>query len=212
MTEPFIVGITGGSGAGKTRFLHALMDHFDEGDICLVTQDNYYKVRDQQPKDEDGVINFDLPESIDLEHMQRDLEALNSGKTVKFKEYTFNNPELTPKSLTFHPAPIIVVEGILIFHSREINNLFHLRVFLDAREQVRLARRIIRDREERGYGLDDVLYRYQHHVTPVYEKYIEPLKSEVDIIIPNNNDFKMGLRVLSDHLRAELEKRKGAFK
>jgi uridine kinase len=150
------------------------------------------------------MINFDLPVSIDLERMHTDLLSLKKGEKVQRLEYTFNNPARKPKTLEFRPAPIIVVEGILVFYIKKINDLFNLRIFIDAKEQVKLARRIKRDNEERGYDLDDVLYRYIHHVAPIYEKYIAPLKSEVDIIIPNNTDFMKGFGVLTDHLNAIL--------
>ncbi len=204
MTKPYIVGITGGSASGKTFFLHQLMKAFSKEQICLISQDNYYRTRDLVPKDQNNVENFDLPEAIDFELFARHIEALREGEVVKHKEYVFNNPNVIPKLLVFEPAPIIVVEGIFVFHSEIVSNLLDLKVFIDAREHVKIKRRIIRDNNERGYDLTDVLYRWENHVAPTYEKYIEPTKYDADIIINNNARFEKGLHVLTAFLQAKL--------
>lgn len=202
MNRPFIVGITGGSASGKTLFLKSLIDHFDSDEICLVSQDNYYKDRHLQPKDENGIENFDTPQSIEFDEYARDIQALKSGKVVSRKEYTFNNPNVVPEILTFNPAKIIVVEGLFVFYFPELAKLLDLKVFIDAKDYVKLKRRIVRDNSERGYDLDDVLYRYEKHVAPTYEKYIEPFKYDADIIVPNNNKFDKGLKVLVSYLKS----------
>lgn len=196
MNKPYIVGITGGSASGKTMFLNSLLKSFKQEDICLIAQDNYYKSLDLQPVDEKGIENFDLPSSIDFEEYLKDIKTLRSGNSVQRKEYTFNNPDKAPDIINLNPSPIIVVEGIFVFYNPQILDLIDLKVFIDAEEHVKLKRRIIRDKVERGYDLDDVLYRYEKHVVPTYEKFIKPFKSEADIIIPNNHDFKKGLAVL----------------
>lgn len=200
MQKPYIVGITGGSASGKTRFLNSLLDSFDKNDICLVSQDNYYLSRDQQPVDSNGVSNFDTPQSIDYKSFARDIATLSSGKEVTKTEYTFNNPNVTPKELVFKPAPILVVEGLFVFYYTEIVEQLDLKLFIDAKDYIKLKRRIIRDKEERGYDLDDVLYRYENHVAPTFEKYIEPFKHEADIIIPNNLHFDNALNVVVHYL------------
>lgn len=112
---PYIVGITGGSASGKTSFLKSLIDSFDAQEICLISQDNYYKPRDQQPLDENGVENFDTPFSINFNRYAEDINKLRQGETVYLQEYTYNNPKIQPKTLEFRSAPIIVVEGIFVF-------------------------------------------------------------------------------------------------
>jgi uridine kinase len=202
--KPYIVGITGGSASGKTLFLKSLMDSFPNEEICLISQDNYYRPRDQQPKDDQGIQNFDTPNSIDFEQYAHDIRELMAGRTVSKLEYNFNNPNSKPKVLSFKSAPIIVVEGIFVFYYKEVSDLLDLKVFIDAKEYIKLSRRIIRDRDERGYDLEDVLYRYQRHVAPTYEKYIEPFKSEADIVIPNNRHFRKALDMLVVYLRHRL--------
>lgn len=204
MKAPYLVGITGGSASGKTTFLRRLLAAFPEHDICLISQDNYYHPRDQQFRDEQGIENFDLPSSIDSLAYAADVRQLRAGQEVRRKEYTFNNPNIVPAELVFRPAPIVVVEGIFVFYFEEIAKLLDLKVYIDAQEHVKLHRRIVRDRDERGYDLQDVLYRYTNHVAPTYEKYIQPFKADADLIIPNNRHFENGLAVLTGFLRSKV--------
>ena len=204
--KPYLVGITGGSASGKTLFLKSLMASFPEHEICLISQDNYYKPIHLQKKDANGIENFDLPESIDDHAFAKDVEKLKNGQDVFKEEYTFNNKERTPEMLHFKPAPIVVVEGIFVFHYLEVASQLDLKVFIDAKNKIKLARRIKRDADERGYDLDDVLYRWKNHVTPTYRNYIRPYKKSADLVIPNNDHFEKGLEVLVDFLRGKIKK------
>lgn len=201
MNKSTIIGVTGGSGSGKTLFIKKLMEQFSPSEICLISQDNYYKKREEQPVDKNGVKNFDLPESINHQQFIQDVRALSKGKTVHQLEYTYNNPDLKPKMLVLNPAPVLIVEGIMAFYWQEIKDMIDISVFIDAKDLVKIKRRIIRDAKERGYDLDDVLYRYQHHVAPFYEKFVEPLKQEVDLIVPNNSSFDKGMKVLAGYIK-----------
>src|SRR5688500_10002767 len=107
MSSSYTIGITGGSGSGKTFFIKSLSNRFTENEICLISQDHYYHPRETQKEDERGVKNFDLPESIDYKQFHQDIQVLKRGEVLKKKEYTFNNPNVTPKTLEFKPAPII---------------------------------------------------------------------------------------------------------
>lgn len=206
MNKPFTIGITGGSGSGKTFFLQGLSSLFAPDNICLVSQDNYYKPRDQQPIDENGIKNFDLPISIDRDAFLMDLLKIKSGQNVIKREYTFNNPAAEPKLLEFKAAPIIIVEGLFVQYFEEIEKELDLRIFIEAKDHVKLGRRIKRDQVERGYDLDDVLYRYQYHVMPIYESQIEPLKHQADLVVPNNSNFAKALDVLSTYLKTKLSR------
>jgi uridine kinase len=204
MKEPYIIGITGGSASGKTFFLNSLLSHFSKEEICLISQDNYYKEISKVPKDENGIENFDLPESIDFRLFAEHINDLKLGKIIKKEEYVFNNAESIAEILIFKPAPIIVVEGIFVFHDPFVSKLLNLKVFIDAKEHIKIRRRIIRDNNERGYDLEDVLYRWENHVAPTYEKFIKPTKQDADIIINNNKHFEKGLRILTSYLNLVL--------
>lgn len=206
MNTPYIIGITGGSASGKTLFIRTLMKHFREEEVCLISQDEYYKKIELQPLDEKGIANFDTPFSIDNEQLAKDLKDLKENKLVFKEEYTFNNPALTPKILTFKPAPVIIIEGVFVFYHQEIAKQLDLKIFVDAKEFVKLKRRITRDQNERGYSIEDVLYRYEYHVSPTYEKYIEPFRHDADLVIPNNNGFEKGLEVVLSFIKRKVGK------
>lgn len=205
MTSPLIIGISGGSGSGKTLFLKALMESFKEHEASLLSLDNYYRPRKEQPKDKKGVENFDLPESLDRERFYHDLQLLKSGERIRLKEYTFNNDNKKPAMIEIESTPIIVVEGIFTFYFQEIRKLLDLKLYIEAPDYLMLTRRITRDAEERGYDLSDVLYRFQHHVTPSYKKYIEPHKHDADIIIPNHKGFDVALNVVLAYLKNKVK-------
>lgn len=204
MIKPYIIGITGGSASGKTKFLKHMVKSFDDNQLCLISQDNYYRPRNEQPIDENGVQNFDTPDSIDFEAYAHDVASLKDGNKVQRLEYTFNNPNKEPEVLEFEPAPIIVVEGIFVLYDPQVAKHLDLKLFIESKEHLKLKRRIIRDNEERGYDLEDVLYRYEKHVYPTYEKYIKPFMNDADIVIPNNTDFENALSVIVSHLKQKV--------
>lgn len=196
MEKPYIIGITGGSGSGKTLFLNQLKKNFDAKSVTCLAQDDYYMPREYQLVDKNGQHNFDRPESIDYEHFASDLKALSEGKEIEKEEYTFNNPNVQPKRIIRRPAPVILVEGIFIFHYKKISELIDLKIFIDAKDYIKLQRRLKRDREERGYDADDVLYKYENHIMPSFQKYIAPYKETADLIVPNNTNFDSALEVI----------------
>lgn len=205
MSSPYTIGITGGSGSGKTFFINSLASHFSDHEICLISQDHYYRPRETQKEDDRGIKNFDLPESIDFKQFQHDIQLLKRGEVLRKQEYVFNNPNVVPKILEFKPAPIIIIEGLFVQYFPEIEKELDFKIFIEAKDYLKLSRRIRRDNEERGYDLDDVLYRYQNHVMPVYESLIEPLKHRADIVIPNNNQFNKALDLLTLAIKAKLK-------
>lgn len=195
-----LIGITGGSGSGKTSFIKSLKGHFTSDQVCVISQDDYYHPREMQQLDITGVKNFDRPESIDKKAFRKDIQLLMAGMSVTRQEYTFNNELSQPGLITLFPAPVIIVEGLFVLHFKKIRQLLDLRVYLHAKENLKVIRRIKRDREERNYPLEDVLYRYEHHVLPTYEKYIQPHIESCDLIINNNQHFSKGLQVLAGYI------------
>lgn len=203
-SKPYLIGVSGGSGSGKTTFVKLLKKQFSDSEICVFSMDDYYKPREEQIFDENEIKNFDLPTSINRELYHQDLLRLLNGEKVSKEAYTFNNVLKENNVITFHPCPIIIVEGLFAFYFKEIFKLLNLKIYVDSIDTLKVIRRIKRDQVERNYPLDDVLYRYENHVAPTYKKYILPFKSEVDIIINNNNNFSSALNLVTDALKYKL--------
>ncbi len=212
----YLVGIAGGSASGKTSILNDLRKCFEPGMVAVVSQDNYYLDRELQALDYRGEINFDLPSAIDREAFAADVETLLSGKPIYRKEYTFNNPDATPGLIEILPAPILIIEGLFVFYYSELQTKLDLQVYIDARDDVKLERRLRRDALERGYPETDVRYRWENHVVPCYRNYLRPYRDHCDVIIANNGSYKKGLEVLVSHLRGKAaegtERQKHAMK
>jgi uridine kinase len=207
--KSYFLGISGGSGSGKTTLLRRIVKRFGHDALTLISLDNYYISRDRLPKTDDGEINFDHPSALDLDALARDLATLQAGHSFEIQEYTFNNPNIVPKTLRFEPAPIILIEGLFVYNHPEVAKLLNLKVFVHTSEHLRLTRRIRRDARERGYGLDEVLVYYERFVVPMYRQYIEPFRDECDIIIPNDRHMDHATIVLLDHLDAVLRRNTG---
>lgn len=202
---PYVIGITGGSGSGKTSFTNKLVVNLSP-DISVLTLDNYYFPIQDQPLDQNGKPNFDEPESLDLAKFQQDFYRLLKGEAIHLQEYTFNNPAITPKKIIIKPARIIVLEGLYVFHLSQVNSKIDLKVFIELDETEKVNRRLQRDIQERGYNKHDVLYSNVHHVTPAYKKHIERHKHDADLVIPNYPNFDKGLEVLTGYLKEFLNR------
>ncbi|MFT4525021.1 MAG: uridine kinase [Bacteroidia bacterium] len=201
--HPYVVGIAGGSASGKTSFLKKLQKNLGVESLAIVSQDNYYLPKEEQSIDENGEVNFDLPTSIDKQKFFGDVVALVSGRSIEIDEYSFNNPDHEPTKLTIESAPLVVVEGLFVFHYPHIRELLDLRVYIDVREEIKLNRRIKRDGSERGYNEDVVRYQWENHVMPSFKKFLKPYRDDSHIIITNNITYDKGLEVLTDHLRSK---------
>ena len=206
--KPYLVGITGGSAMGKTHFLNSLKKLFSTDELCVISQDNYYKLAYEHQLDSEGNINFDLPECIDLAAFATDLEKLHNNETIYRNEYLFQHENQVGPLLTFKPAPIIVCEGLFIFYSEAIRKQFDLKIFIQADEEIALNRRLKRDFNERNIPIEYIHYQWNNHVMPAFEKYLLPFKPQADIIVNNNNHFDNSLNVIDDHFRYMIEKRK----
>lgn len=185
INEPLIIGISGGSGSGKTYLLKKLLHHYPASEICLVSMDHYYRPLEQQSFDENGEVNFDLPGSILEEELYNDILQLKAGRDVQIKEYHFNQPGIEADIITFSKAPILVLEGLFTFHFSRIADLCHLKVFIESDEALSLSRRITRDAAERSLSKEQVLYQWNNHVKPAYDLYLLPYRNQADLIIEN---------------------------
>jgi len=186
--KPFVIGIAGGSGSGKTFFLNCFLHHFKQDEVTLVSQDDYYIPAGDMSQEENKLYNFDLPSTIDSQQFLKDIKQLLNGEVVYKKEYSFNNPLAVVKILEIKSAPIIIVEGLFILHFKEISDLLDHTIFVDADEQVALDRRVKRDGLERGYPEDDVIYKWHNHVVPAYKEYLLPYRESCNKVVMNNTN------------------------
>ncbi|MCX8111890.1 MAG: uridine-cytidine kinase [Bacteroidia bacterium] len=204
---PYWVGITGGSASGKTYLLELLRKALPSNKVTFISIDHYYKDLSLQPKDPEGRINFDHPEAIDYEKLYHDFRALRSGQSVTQREYTFNQPGVEPRLLTFRPAPVLIAEGLFLFYWAPIRDLFDLRIFMEAEEPYRFIRRLQRDQKERGYSADSITHQYLTQVLPSYEQFVAPLRQYSHLIIQNRyGDLMPALSVLLSHLKGVVER------
>lgn len=199
VSNPYFLGISGGSASGKTYLLKKILQRYPDGIITRISTDNYYRDIEQLPEDDEGEVNFDHPSAVDLDRLAEDLNTIQAGQTVSMREYTFNNPDKVPGVIHFEPAPIILLEGLFVFYHPGIMQKLNLKVFVEAEEYVRLSRRINRDKD-RGYGTEEVLKMYTKYVAPMYRRYVEPFKHDCDIVVPNNDHMDRAVEVISHHL------------
>ena len=205
--KPFLIGVSGGSGSGKTFFLKSFLNHFSPQDVCLISQDDYYIPLGKILTTEENITyNFDEPSCFDEQHFTNDIKKILNGETIHKKEYNFNNPEAPVNILEIKPAPIVIVEGLFVFHFPEIAKMFDMKIFIYADENIALQRRIKRDREERGFGLENVMYKWINHIIPSYNAYILPHKDTADRVIHNNTNILNDILILTEEISLELKK------
>ena len=181
-----IIGIAGGTGSGKTTVVSQIIEELPKDEVCVISQDSYYKDTSHLSYDERIKINFDHPSSIDFDLLVRHLKELKQGNSIEQPIYSFVEHNRTGETITTHPRKVIIVEGILILTNPEIRKLFDIKIFVHADSDERLIRRLKRDMAERGRDLEEVLNRYQTTLKPMHLQFIEPTKEYADIIIPNN--------------------------
>jgi uridine kinase len=208
MNKPYVIGIAGGSGSGKTFFLKCFLEHFTANEVCLISQDDYYfPVAHKMTKEENKLYNFDLPSTIDHDHFEDDIFKILNNQSFQKAEYTFNNPNIVPKMLEIKPAPIVIVEGLFILHFKKISEILDMKIFIDADEDIALQRRLKRDLIERGYSHDDVLYKWMNHVVPAYKEFLLPYKDECDKIIANNSHVAEDIINVTEEISRELREK-----
>lgn len=199
-----IIGIAGGTGSGKTTVVNKLMKELPADEVCVISQDSYYKATDNLSYDERVKINFDHPRAIDFDLMIEHIKDLKAGKVIEQPVYSFVTHNRTKDTIKTHPRNVVIVEGILIFNSEALRDLFDIKVFVHADADERLIRRMRRDITERGRDIDEVLNRYQDTLKPMHQQFIEPTKNFADIIIPNDRYNTVAIDIVRTVIRERL--------
>lgn len=181
-----IIGIAGGTGSGKTTVVNQILNELPVNEVCVISQDSYYNRTEGLTYDERTKINFDHPNAIDFDLLVGHLKQLKKGDVIDQPIYSFITHNRIEDIIKTHPRKVVIVEGILIFNSQRLRELFDIKIFVHADADERLIRRVRRDIEERGRDINEVLSRYQNTLKPMHQQFIEPTKNYADIIIPND--------------------------
>ena len=204
MDKVLVIGIAGGTGSGKTTITRRIMQRFG-GDVSVIYHDNYYKAHHDMPYQERAKLNYDHPDAFDTDLLIQAVKDLRQGRSVVCPVYDYTVHDRSDKTITVEPARVVIVEGILIFQSRELCDLMDIKVFVDADADVRILRRIVRDVRDRGRSLDSIVNQYLNTVKPMHERFVEPSKRNADIIVPEGGHNKVALELLMERVRAHLE-------
>jgi uridine kinase len=193
---PFVIGVAGGTGSGKTTVASALLRRVGEDRISVLYHDAYYRDWTDLPKDVLDRRNFDHPDSLETELLVRHVRALREGMVVEAPIYDFRTHRRTAERRRVEPRRILLVEGILIFAEPELRKLFDVKVFVDTDADVRLIRRVRRDIAERGRTLESVFEQYQTTVRPMHLEFVEPSKRWADLIVPEGGENPQAMEFL----------------
>ncbi len=199
-----IIGIAGGTGSGKTTVVQQILNELPEDEVCVLSQDSYYKSNDHLSYEERCKTNFDHPNAIDFDLLIKNVNDLKKGKVIEQPVYSFVTHKRQKETVLTHPRKVLIIEGILIFNNKELLDLFDIKVFVHADADERLIRRIKRDIEERGRDVEEVLSRYQSTLKPMHQQFIEPTKSYADIIIPNDRYNTVAIDIVRTVIRQKI--------
>ncbi len=180
--KPYIIGIAGGSGSGKSTFAARIKKAFPT-QVSLVSCDNYYLPHDDLPLEERAHLNYDAPEALEFDLMVKHLEQLKNGQAALCPVYDFTQHTRSDTVTEIKPRPIILIDGILIFHDESLRNCMDLKIYVETDADERILRRARRDMQERGRDLDSVIDQYLSTVKPMHNTYVKPTKVFADIIL-----------------------------
>ena len=206
MNDIMIIGIAGGTGSGKTTITKKLISRFGD-DVSVIYHDNFYKAHHDMPYEERCRLNYDHPNAFDRELLIEALKELRRGNSVTCPVYDYSIHDRTDKTITVHPAPVVVVEGILIFENLQLCEQMDVKIFVDTDADVRILRRIVRDVRDRGRSLESVINQYLTTVKPMHEEFVEPSKRRADIIVPEGGHNRVAMDMLMHRVRSHLENR-----
>lgn len=201
--DAIIIGIAGGTGCGKSTMIRKIKEEFND-EICILSHDFYYKQHNDITFEERKKINYDHPDAFDTDIMIDHIKELAKGNAIDRPVYDFTIHNRVDDTVRVEPARVIVVEGILIFENKELRDLCDIKVFIDTDADVRIIRRILRDVNERGRTLDNIVEQYLTTVKPMHDEFVEPSKRYADIIVPEGGFNKVALEMLNERIHALL--------
>lgn len=201
MEKPILIGITGGTGSGKSTIADALYSNFSKDRITMIQQDMYYKDQSHLSMEERVKTNYDHPMAFDNDLLVEHLQKLIKGEAIEKPRYDFTIHNRAKDTTTVEPREIIIVEGILILEDERIRDLLDIKVYVDTDADIRILRRLVRDINERGRTVESVIDQYLKMVRPMHMEFTEPTKRYADIIIPEGGHNYVAIDLLMAKIR-----------
>jgi len=204
-SDPFLIGVAGGTASGKTTACERIIQSLADQRVVVLSLDSFYRDLSQAEIEHVKEFDFDQPGAFDVECMIDCLDGLKRHEYVEIPLYDFiKNKRRKDKTYRMSPADVVIVEGILVLHIKEIRDRCNMKIFVDTDDDVRLARRITRDTVERGRDVEGVLAQYTRFVKPAFDKYVLPSKQSADVIIPWREDNRVAVDLITEHIRMKL--------
>ncbi|KAL2332865.1 hypothetical protein Fmac_014078 [Flemingia macrophylla] len=201
--QPFVIGVAGGAASGKTQVCDMIIQQLHDQRVVLVNQDSFYNNLTEEERTRVQDYNFDHPDAFDIGELLRVMDKLKHGEAVDIPKYDFKSYK-SDVLRRVNPADVIILEGILVFHDPRVRELMNMKIFVDTDADVRLARRIRRDTNEKGRDIGAVLDQYSKFVKPAFDDFILPTKKYADIIIPRGGDNHVAIDLIVQHIRTKL--------
>ena len=201
--DVMIIGVAGGTGSGKTTLAAHIARKFGDK-VAVITHDSYYRAQNDKTYEERCTQNYDHPDAFETELLKSHVRALVNGKAVDVPVYDYTVHNRSDKTVTVMPKTVIVLEGILLFHDKELRDMMDLKIFVDTDADERILRRIIRDTEDRGRTLDSVITQYLTTVKPMHNAFVEPYKRYADIIVPGGGSNPVVLDMIMTRISKQL--------
>lgn len=205
--KPVIIGVTGGSGSGKTTVSRAIFEQLHGHSLLMLQEDSYYNDQSDMPFEERIKTNYDHPNAFDTELLVKQLKDLLDWKTIEKPIYDYTEHTRSSEVEKVEPKEVIILEGILVLNDPALRDLMDIKIFVDTDDNIRIIRRIQRDIEERGRSLQSVIDQYKSTVKPMYHQFIEPTKRYADIIVPEGGENQVAIDLLVTKVRDILRKR-----
>lgn len=205
--KPVIIGVTGGSGSGKTTVSRAIFEQLHGHSLLMLQEDSYYNDQSDVPFEERIKTNYDHPNAFDTELLVKQLKDLLDWKTIEKPIYDYTEHTRSSEVEKVEPKEVIILEGILVLNDPALRDLMDIKIFVDTDDDIRIIRRIQRDIEERGRSLQSVIDQYKSTVKPMYHQFIEPTKRYADIIVPEGGENQVAIDLLVTKVRDILRKR-----
>ena len=202
--RPVVIGVTGGSGSGKTTVSNAIYNQLSGQSLLILQQDSYYNDQSEMTMAERHAVNYDHPLAFDTDLMIKQIKQLLAYQPIEKPVYDYEQYTRSDKTIHQEPRDVIIVEGVLILDDQRLRDLMDIKVFVDSDDDIRIIRRIQRDIKERGRTLDSVIGQYLATVKPMYHQFVEPTKRYADLIVPEGGENEVAIDLLTTKVRSIL--------